>query len=740
MEALIGSSHVLLALIGIGFVIIVHEFGHFICAKLAGIEVTTFSVGFGKVLWSKTVGETTYCLSMLPLGGYVAFREEEDPEADPATHGRAFASVSASWRALILVAGVACNLISSFFILLFLVWYGMPTMPPEVGAIETTMVDRHGHHVTGPAAALGLRPGDRITAINDRPIRTFEHIQLAMVDTGGEPLRIRVQRDGTELTLAGDGAVTGVFDPFFGHQRLGVEPAREVVITAIEGPASAIEALLGGRLVAVAGQEVGSRSAQQVEDELLLPWLGAGPVELQVRHDDGRDQQLAIDYLGSPGRGSDAVIGLPVMVTRVLEAMPAAQAGLRPGDLLVDVGGEAVRSAAHLQALIRRGRSASADGLHIRWRRFDPQTQAWQEHAATMLPQVDERSGRELIGIEMATRRHGSLPWLSAGLGQETSPLQEAGVQAGDHLLGLRAQAEDPGTITVCFVRGGQRLLLAGDDDLWRAMDDDHEPGAMAKLFLFARPRVPLSVQLTGVRVEDVADGRLELRPAQITADAAPVSTIILAEQPPAVAALLAELAAGDWILASDARTADGARALEIVRGSDDQQPRSGTMVLPDGGVALAMQRYRSAPYELDAWYQGFGAAYDETRRIITTTFGMIGRFFRSADAGGVDASRSLQGPIGIFRTLRAGVEHAGIAGFLRIMAILGLNLFLINLLPLPIADGGRLVFLGLEVIMRRPVPVKVLDIINTIGLLVILIPLIIYAIGLDLLRALGLH
>ncbi|MBA3686748.1 MAG: site-2 protease family protein, partial [Planctomycetes bacterium] len=115
---------ILLAIFGFGFVIFIHELGHFLFAKAAGVKVLRFSIGFNPIVWSGRIGETEYTLGLLPLGGYVKMLGEEGEEdgGDP----RSFARASRGWRALILLGGVLFNLVSSWLILICLAWYGMP--------------------------------------------------------------------------------------------------------------------------------------------------------------------------------------------------------------------------------------------------------------------------------------------------------------------------------------------------------------------------------------------------------------------------------------------------------------------------------------------------------------------------------------------------------------------------------------------------------------------------------------
>ena len=91
---------------------------------------------------------------------------------------------------------------------------------------------------------------------------------------------------------------------------------------------------------------------------------------------------------------------------------------------------------------------------------------------------------------------------------------------------------------------------------------------------------------------------------------------------------------------------------------------------------------------------------------------------------------KSLQGPIGIFSELKTRLEHLGFPSFLRLVALIGLNLFLINLLPIPVTDGGQLALLGIETAIRRPLPPLAVNIINSIGFVLIIL-LMLYAVGL---------
>ncbi|MFW5751126.1 MAG: site-2 protease family protein [Planctomycetota bacterium] len=712
MDAIAKSFFVLLAILGIGFVIFIHELGHFLFAKWAKVRVDVFSIGFGKPLWSKTVGETDYCIAMFPFGGYVAFQEHEDPEAPEEERGRAFESVSAGWRALILGSGVVFNLVASLLILLFLAWYGLPIHPPQVGQVQPRLVDQHGDVVASPAMELGMRMGDHVLSVNGRSIKAFEHIQLSVIDTGTAPVHVSVRRDGTVTRLPAEGpGVPPVYDPAVGRPRLGLVPAVATRVTAIAG-SDAIP--VGADVVAVDGQEAGDMPAQMLQEELLLPRLGAEPVPLTVAH-NGTRETVAIAYAGDPAEGGGlwaSALGLPVQISGVIDDMPAAAAGLRPGDFVHSVGGQTVASTMHLRALIRRALDADPEAtVAMSYWRADA-TGGWTTHQAAVPAKRDPASGQLLIGIQLSQRRQGVLPYLVPGLRQSESALREAGLAAGDVLLAVHV--DDAGEARLRYLRGGQRVLVALDKSAWKVLDDAHEPSALAKIF-FARPTTPVTLRLLGARV-------IELTPEAVVVERHGGYD-------------------GDWIASAFARDGDGdgERALEIVRGNTAEQPHRAQVALPDPGVAIGFNEYRMVDYPLDAWYEGFGVAWNESQRILGTTFRLIPKFFQPAEEGGVDASKSLQGPIGIFRTLRSGVETAGIAGFLRLLAILGLNLFLINLLPLPVADGGRLLFLGIETIIRRPLPPRLLDVVNAVGVALIL-ALMLYVVGLDLLRSFELH
>ena len=235
MEAFFSGGFILLAILGFAFVIFIHELGHFAFAKWAGVRVEVFSIGFGPIIWSRTIGETRYALSLLPLGGYVRMLGQEDVPGhagEEDTSPESYQSKNAGWKAAILFGGVLFNFVSSWLILVALAFYGMPHFPPVVGAISptiTTMVDGEREAVPSPAVALGLQRGDRITRINDEDIRDLEDILFATLSAGTNPVTMEIQRDGkVTITLPSEGAepVKPVYSVNEGRVSLGIAISR----------------------------------------------------------------------------------------------------------------------------------------------------------------------------------------------------------------------------------------------------------------------------------------------------------------------------------------------------------------------------------------------------------------------------------------------------------------------------------------------------------------------------------
>jgi regulator of sigma E protease len=174
------------AVIGLGLLIVFHEFGHFLLAKLSGVGVLTFSIGFGPKLWVIKKGETEYALSAFPLGGYVKMvGEDPDEEVQQAEIEKSFAHKSLLKRIAIVVAGPGFNLLLAVFLFMVVfTFYGVPVMSTQVSGVEKG----------SPAERAGIAKGDRIVAIDGNPVKEWEELSKTIKGSGGKALNLQIRR------------------------------------------------------------------------------------------------------------------------------------------------------------------------------------------------------------------------------------------------------------------------------------------------------------------------------------------------------------------------------------------------------------------------------------------------------------------------------------------------------------------------------------------------------------------
>jgi len=180
-------------IIVLGLLIFVHEFGHFIWAKLFGVKVLKFSLGFGPKLVSKQLGETEYLISAFPLGGYVKmFGESSGEVAEEKMTGadmRCSFSMRPVWQRFIIVAGgPVFNLVFALLLFFFIVLAAGLPQP-----VETTTISGVGPD--SPAAAAGLLPNDTIIAIDDQETTRWEDVSLLIKNSDGRQVILTIRRD-----------------------------------------------------------------------------------------------------------------------------------------------------------------------------------------------------------------------------------------------------------------------------------------------------------------------------------------------------------------------------------------------------------------------------------------------------------------------------------------------------------------------------------------------------------------
>ncbi len=421
---------------GLGFVVFVHELGHFLVAKWADVKVERFSLGFGPKLAAFTRGETEYCISAIPLGGYVKMAgetAEDEKTGDP----REFAAKPAGWRAAILMAGVAMNCVFAVPLLALAISLG--------GNFRANQANAVGSVAAGSAAErAGFLPGDRVVAVNGETVSRW--------------LDLEAVQAGSDLGLSGEWPDRiGEFDPaaFPDLARAEVRP--------------------GDRIVSVNGAPFSSRGD-------LDRWITGNP---------GAVLQLGI--AAADGAGGLRTVSLPVArhdqfesgitvesdpsatIGDVVPGGPAARAGLLPGDRVLKVDDVDIDSWSGMRDAIQKSTAAvirltvARDGETLLLP-VEPVRSA--QDAVSSLAFLVERDGarREIVVPSTDTgRRIGiSTAWRVAGTAGPALPLA-----AGDVIRSVRftpgtgeprdwpaaslgTPSAEPGTLAVSYLRDGR--------------------------------------------------------------------------------------------------------------------------------------------------------------------------------------------------------------------------------------------------------------------------------------------
>jgi regulator of sigma E protease len=649
---------------GLGFVIFVHELGHFLVAKACGVKCEKFFLGFdvgGLKLASFKAGETEYGIGILPLGGYVKMLGQDDnPSAaaseaqrarlsgdlpaepvagpHPAWDPRSYPAQSVPKRMAIISAGVIMNVIFAVIMASLAYGIGVREMTCALSSVRTG----------GAAWRAGLRTGDEIVAIAGRKDPIFTDLRHGVtVGSVAKGIEFTVRRpaDGSERT------VVLKPDTDLGAPTIGVTSPYSLTLPAdiskgLAGAAARAQpALAGGDTIrAVDGTPVSSYAE-------LLAALSVKPgaavtltVDRKAPAADGKAgpvTSLTIDLPPQP-RLITGMAMTPLPIKAVQGDSPAAAAGIRAGERLSGVDGGPVGDPATLEDRLRSRIGGtvtltleSADG-GSRTVEVRPRAVTWRD---------DETAG---IGSPLSIPSLGLAIPVQATVAAVTpgSPAAEAGIVAGDRIV--RAVIVEPG--------------------------EEADPKAGID-FSESEPNWPI------------------------------------------VAALMQQLPAGTALALTVESAAGGRRELTLT-----PAPAAGDYVVDRGLVFEPVYRMMKAGSLAGAVRRGLL----KTKEDLSMVYGFLGKLTRQQIS-----PRLLGGPIEIAKQAGRSASE-GFGRLLLFLTMLSANLAVVNFLPIPVLDGGHMVFLAYEWIRGKPPSEGVVVVLSYLGLALIL-SLMFFVFGLDL-------
>jgi regulator of sigma E protease len=297
---------IVLGLLGLGVVVFIHELGHFLAARLVGIDVEAFSIGWGKPIFKKKVGEVEYRLGMFPIGGYCKMKGEnefqeayERREKEISRVKGTFYGTSPLRRIVVSFAGPFFNLV--FAVLVMTVIWGIGY---EVQTLDNRIVlaSDINDGEWFPADEAGLMTGDRIVEIEGKPIANYHDIQEAISPNPEKNLLMTVDRDGAVLEFT----VRPDLDRSTGAGKIGVYFWTDPVVEAVtpESPAAIAGISAGDRLLRINGKDIPYSVAlfpllEEQTPVLTVEYERAGEVktaDLVLSYMDGQAADIGIAY------------------------------------------------------------------------------------------------------------------------------------------------------------------------------------------------------------------------------------------------------------------------------------------------------------------------------------------------------------------------------------------------------------------------------------------------------------
>jgi membrane-associated protease RseP (regulator of RpoE activity) len=802
-EWLSSAWAIVLMVLGFSLVIFVHELGHFVMAKLAGVRVDKFAIGFGKELFGRTWGETRYAVNFLPLGGYVKMLGQEDFEIDPSGEWkvkddpRSFTNKSVGKRMLIVSSGVMMNLVFAALAFMVVFMVGLTTVPPKVG-----------HILPGsPAHRAGLMSGDDILEINHSKMDDFSDVMRAiMLSDTDRPIELKLERQDRQ------GPFTVHIEPEWSEQdkvrKIGIGKPMTLQVGAVdlvnETTAGREDRLrYGDTIVEVAGVKV----HDPLEVEQLITEKRGGYVEVVVNRpvDPGnlegptqrmtcyhRAQMLIVSTSG--GIGHQHVLGLQPrpLLLQVTSGGPAGRAGIREGDIIVKWGdhrnpttseckqmllakderGRYVHAGRNLEIVVRRigmskeiGTGPDAPtGTVLSYgvlkplleQRDELSVAAQKDYAATrkrILAILGEQTGDKVLLEEVekdlskaAGSAGGLVRWL-ANLDRESyiiRPEAKGVWKAGPPVVGVGFGTLETDRLVVSKVveEGSDgKPTPASSLNLPRGSLITHVNTTQVKTWIdlveALRANAGTQVSITYTHDGVVGQGKMNVPQTLKAALDLPPGADVISIAGEKRARFKREgqtlpVSLPYWAAAREILKANQGRTVPVVyryRGEEistdpNGQPLTYTVSADNADPWLMRIMYtpmlvhfperitlqKTSP--LAAMWMGF----KKTVNFIVTVYKMMEHMIITQKVG----VEHVSGPVGILR-IGHTVAQTGVINLLYFLAIISANLAVINFLPLPIVDGGLMVFLLLEKIRGRPVSIKMQVVTQIIGLALII-------------------
>lgn len=372
---------ILYFLVLIGALVIVHEFGHFVAAKLLDFKVLRFSIGFGRPLVRVVASSgTEYQVGMVPLGGYVRILGEDESEPIPSTEAsRAFGAKPLWQRLVVVFAGPAANFL--FPIAIYFALFASHSQLPA--AVVGDVI------AGGPAERAGIEPGDRILSINGDSVQYWEDLERVVDSEVGEQLRLELERGQRTLekyvvpvertVRTRDGRATR--QGWIGVSQAPFRP--QIGVIDAESPAGKAGLRTGDLIVSIDGKEVGNWTALRrtlhgdARRRTVAYFRGAPtPGVPQVKLLQPRIADLVPETrVDEQGRRTvhNGLSPAEMFVAGVVADSPADRAGLEAGDLIVALDGKAI---SHWMILDQTLQSDPDRTWRIGWQRTGPDGRA----------------------------------------------------------------------------------------------------------------------------------------------------------------------------------------------------------------------------------------------------------------------------------------------------------------------------------------------------------------------------